>query len=566
MHGKPPRIDSIAGQGHILVDVHVGRGIAQLSPTAPGAPHHHRRHRVRAAKRPGGLTDIPGRQCGTDECGADALRLTVRINIIKEGDDLHVHPIGAPVFLEHLRRPGGHVPEGEVLPHEDCPRPESPHENIGEILLGHDAREGPVEDENDNVINADLGSNRRPLLNRGQQWQHVLRPNHLNGVRIEGDHHRLHSQLPSPINSGLQQRLVAAVNPIEHADGDHTRAKTLGNGIESMPNPHSTRVAHMDMDRFGGLVLIDKPAGYTSHDVVARVRRILHTKHVGHAGTLDPMATGLLVLGVERGTRFLAHLSANTKAYDATIRLGVATLTDDAEGEITAVAAAPDLAALTAGSDTEVAARIESALNEFRGEIQQRPSAVSAIKVKGQRAYARVRAGEDVELPARPVTVFTLTATAVRRATNQPAPNTADVPVIDVDVHVECSSGTYIRAIARDLGELLHVGGHLTSLRRTSVGAYQVANAVSLEELERTPQVSLPLDQAILTSFPSLAVTADEAAALSHGKRLPGRIDTGVHAAVDPNGHVIALIAPVAEHNPQAGMKTVFVARPSTLT
>src|ERR687894_100191 len=216
------------------------------------------------------------------------------------------------------------------------------------------------------------------------------------------------------------------------------------------------------MEDGSGLVVVDKPAGFTSHDVVARLRRILGTRKIGHAGTLDPMATGVLVCGVGRGTKLLGHLALDGKAYTATIRLGATTTTDEAE--VTDAAVAAGLAALT-------------------GPILQVPSAVSAIKVDGRRAYARVRAGEQVVLPARPVTVSAFTLLARRGA--------------DLDVAVECSSGTYVRALARDLGAALGVGGHLTALRRTRVGPFRLAHARTLPGLEAAPEVSLSLADAV---------------------------------------------------------------------
>ena len=190
-----------------------------------------------------------------------------------------------------------------------------------------------------------------------------------------------------------------------------------------------------------GLVVVDKPAGITSHDVVSRVRRLAGTRKVGHAGTLDPMATGVLVLGVDRATRLLGHLMLTEKAYDATIRLGVSTVTDDAEGDVVSTAS-------TAGLDE---ALVRATLAEFTGDLLQVPTAVSAIKVDGQRSYARVRAGEEVQLEPRPVTVHELVVHDVRRTDE----------VVDADVSLRCSSGTYVRAIARDAGARLGVGGHL---------------------------------------------------------------------------------------------------------
>jgi tRNA pseudouridine55 synthase len=212
------------------------------------------------------------------------------------------------------------------------------------------------------------------------------------------------------------------------------------------------------------VVVVDKPAGMTSHAVVSRVRRIAGTRKVGHAGTLDPMATGVLVLGVGRATRLLGHLMTGIKGYEATIRLGESTSTDDAEGESLAVVDAT-------GLDPE---DVTTALRAFVGDIEQRPSAVSAIKVDGQRAYARVRAGEQVDLPARPVTVESIDVREVRTLP----------PYVDVELSVTCSAGTYVRAIARDLGEALGVGGHLTMLRRTRVGQFTLDGARTLEELQ----------------------------------------------------------------------------------
>lgn len=288
-----------------------------------------------------------------------------------------------------------------------------------------------------------------------------------------------------------------------------------------------------------GLVVVDKPAGMTSHDVVGRLRRLFHTKKVGHAGTLDPMATGVLVLGLERGTKFLAHMVASTKAYDATIRLGQATSTDDAEGETISSA---DPSALSDAAITDGVAALT-------GDIMQKPAAVSAIKIDGKRAYERVRAGEDVEIPARPVTISRFDILEIRRGS-----------FVDVDVRVESSSGTYIRSLARDLGEALGVGGHLTALRRTEVGPFTLADARTLEELEESPTLSLSLDEALARSYPVLDVTEEEAAALAMGKWLEPRGLKGVHAAVDPSGRSVALIKEKGKR-----LATVFVARPSTL-
>jgi tRNA pseudouridine55 synthase len=271
-----------------------------------------------------------------------------------------------------------------------------------------------------------------------------------------------------------------------------------------------------------GLVVVDKPGAMTSHDVVARVRRLAGTRKVGHAGTLDPRATGVLVLGVERATRLLGHLMLTEKAYDATVRLGVATTTDDAEGEVTA-------AASTSGLDE---ATVRAAAAEFVGTIEQVPSAVSAVKVDGKRAYARVRAGEDVVLEPRTVTVHELVVRDVR-----PAGETTDV-----DVSVRCSSGTYIRAIARDLGAALGVGGHLTALRRTSVGPYDLSVARTLESLAEDFAV-LPMAAAARAAFASLDLDAEQATDVRFGRSLDLDL-AGVSALFDPAGEFLALYEP----------------------
>jgi tRNA pseudouridine55 synthase len=274
-----------------------------------------------------------------------------------------------------------------------------------------------------------------------------------------------------------------------------------------------------------GLVVVDKPAGMTSHDVVAKVRRLAGTRKVGHAGTLDPMATGVLVVGVNRATRLLGHLMLTEKAYDATLRLGVATSTDDAEGEVTAVASA-------AGVDE---ATIRAALAEFVGDIEQVPTSVSAIKVDGKRAYQRVRDGETVELKARPVTIHELVVHEVR-----PAGET-----VDVDVSVRCSSGTYIRAIARDLGARLGVGGHLAALRRTAVGPFALAGARTLEQLgERFEMV--PIADAARAGFPVRELDDALAADVRVGRALDLVVE-GVTAVFAPDGEFLALYEPRGE-------------------
>jgi tRNA pseudouridine55 synthase len=276
-----------------------------------------------------------------------------------------------------------------------------------------------------------------------------------------------------------------------------------------------------------GLVIVDKPAGMTSHDVVARMRRIAGTRRVGHAGTLDPMATGVLVIGVEKATRLLGHLVLADKAYSATIRLGQSTLTDDAEGSVTGGASA---AAVT---EHEVRAAVEP----LTGSIAQVPSSVSAIKVGGERAYKRVRTGAAVELTARPVTVTRFEVDGFRR----PAPE-----LLDVDAEIECSSGTYVRALARDLGAALGVGGHLTALRRTRVGPFTLGAARTLDELASLDDpVTLPLAEAVRAAMPVREVTDDEARSLSFGKALEPAGIAGTYAALAPDGSAVALLREV---------------------
>ena len=271
-----------------------------------------------------------------------------------------------------------------------------------------------------------------------------------------------------------------------------------------------------------GLVVVDKPGGMTSHDVVSRVRRLAGTRKVGHAGTLDPMATGVLVLGVNRATRLLGHLMLTEKGYDATIRLGVATTTDDAEGEVTATVSA-------AGLEEAV---VRAAAAEFVGDLLQVPTAVSAIKVDGKRAYQRVRDGEEVELQARPVTVHDLSVHGVRTVGE----------AVDVDVSVRCSSGTYIRAIARDLGARLGVGGHLTALRRTAVGPYDLASARTLDELGDAFAL-MPIADAARAAFPTRELDDAQAADVRVGRALDVDLD-GLTAVFAPDGEFLALYEP----------------------
>lgn len=276
-----------------------------------------------------------------------------------------------------------------------------------------------------------------------------------------------------------------------------------------------------------GLIVVDKSGGMTSHDVVARVRRIAGTRKVGHGGTLDPMATGVLVLGVGRATRLLTYVVGTDKIYRGTIRLGQSTITDDAEGEVVATAPADLVTAIT---DQGVWAE----LAKMTGEVDQVPSSVSAIKVNGVRSYHRVRQGEQVELPARRVTISRID---VLKITREPS-------VIDVEVDVACSSGTYIRAIARDLGVALGVGGHLTALRRTAVGGFTLAEAQTLEQLAELPDpVTLPLAQALARAMPVRSVDEAQAKTLSHGGPLPAIGQPGPYGVLGPDGVALAVVS-----------------------
>ena len=256
-----------------------------------------------------------------------------------------------------------------------------------------------------------------------------------------------------------------------------------------------------------GLLLVDKPAGMTSHDVVSKVRKLAGTRKVGHAGTLDPMATGLLVLGIESATKLLTFVVGADKTYLATIRLGASTITDDREGDVLQQASPEKLNKITS-------ALISSELSKLSGVIQQVPSAVSAIKVNGERAYDRVRAGEVFELKSREVTIYKLEVLGeIRREEN----------FIDLDVVVDCSSGTYIRAIARDLGSALGVGGHLTELRRTRIGKFDVSDAMQLESAV-TPLRLLLSAEAVKYVLPTIEITPEQAVFIRQGKRIIGEI------------------------------------------
>ncbi|WP_016909821.1 tRNA pseudouridine(55) synthase TruB [Streptomyces xiaopingdaonensis] len=284
----------------------------------------------------------------------------------------------------------------------------------------------------------------------------------------------------------------------------------------------------------GGLVVVDKPAGFTSHDVVAKLRGMARTRRVGHAGTLDPMATGVLVLGVERATKLLGHLALVEKEYLATVRLGQSTVTEDAEGELTGAEGAR-------GLDEDA---VRTAVEKLTGEILQIPSKVSAVKVDGKRAYARVREGEAVELAPRPATVSVFEVLSSHEET------AADgTPVTDLVVRVECSSGTYVRALARDLGEDLGTGGHLTALRRTRVGPYGLSGAHTLEQLQACVDEGrelpvLPVGEAAAAAFRRWDVDAEQARLLGNGAqlRMPEELGGATVAVFAPGGRFVALV------------------------
>ncbi|MCL7426615.1 tRNA pseudouridine(55) synthase TruB [Streptomyces sp. YS415] len=291
-----------------------------------------------------------------------------------------------------------------------------------------------------------------------------------------------------------------------------------------------------------GLVIVDKPSGFTSHDVVAKMRGIARTRRVGHAGTLDPMATGVLVLGVEKATKLLGHLALTEKEYLGTVRLGQTTLTDDAEGAITG---SQDASKVTRDA-------VDAGIAKLTGDIMQIPSKVSAIKINGVRSYKRAREGEEFEIPARPVTVSSFEVYDIRDAVAEDG-----TPVLDLVVSVVCSSGTYIRALARDLGAGLGVGGHLTALRRTRVGPYRLDGAKTLDQLQEELTV-LPLAEAATAAFPRWDVDTRRARLLTNGVRLEmpeeyaGR---GAVAVFDAEGRFLAL---VEEHKGKAKSLAVF--------
>ena len=348
--------------------------------------------------------------------------------------------------------------------------------------------------------------------------------------------------------------------PVERAGGDndhHHRARR-----------HRPDVPRGAVPASDGILLVDKPQGLTSHDVVGATRRLAATRKVGHAGTLDPMATGLLLLGIGRATRFLTYLVGADKTYEATIRLGVETTTEDAEGEVTT--------AHGCRRDDLTEERLRKALAVLTGQIQQVPSAVSAIKVDGVRAYKRVRDGQDVELEARPVTIHELRLTGEPRQAGVDLAGAAaggvatgaetdgaegEVQVVDLDVVVSCSSGTYVRALARDLGQALGCGAHLTALRRTGVGPFDVGQASTLIELSEqvetdavTPDprgaATVPLEEVARRCFERLALTEDEARALRYGQPLDAEV---LERAEAPEGRRLQASAKTAEQRVVAG-------------
>ncbi|MFW0784736.1 tRNA pseudouridine(55) synthase TruB [Gordonia sp. CPCC 206044] len=290
-----------------------------------------------------------------------------------------------------------------------------------------------------------------------------------------------------------------------------------------------------------GIVIVDKAAGMTSHDVVSKCRKIFDTRRVGHAGTLDPMATGVLVVGVERATKLLGLLSLTTKSYTAKIRLGAATDTDDREGQVISRADASHLAA----------DEITTGVAALTGDIDQIPAKVSAIKVDGRRAHSLARTGADFDLAARPVTVSRFDISEIR---------SAEDGFVDLDVTVDCSAGTYIRSLARDLGAGLGVGGHLTSLRRTAVGPFTLEHSRMIEELREHPRLSLTIDETAKLSFPHRDIDDDEAESISQGRWLDPVGRKGIYVVVDPAGQAIAL---VQEKGRRAS--SVMVVRPATL-
>ena len=277
-----------------------------------------------------------------------------------------------------------------------------------------------------------------------------------------------------------------------------------------------------------GFLVVDKAGGMTSHDVVAVGRKALGTRKVGHAGTLDPMATGVLVLGFGNGTRLLQYITDGDKSYVATIVLGASTVTDDKEGEMIATTNAADVA------DSEIA----RVLKTMVGTIAQRPSSVSAVKVGGERAYDRVRAGEKFELESRQITISQLDILAIRHL----------AATTEVDIEVTCSAGTFIRAIARDLGEALKVGGHLSALRRTRVAGFSEKDAVSFQDLKDQKFTPLKLADVARVTFSVRELTLEEVTELSFGRPLSENGTTSITAAMSPDNRLIALLKDDGKH------------------
>ncbi len=271
-----------------------------------------------------------------------------------------------------------------------------------------------------------------------------------------------------------------------------------------------------------GFLVVDKQPEMTSHDVVAIARRALGTRKVGHAGTLDPMATGVLVLGINNGTRLLQYISDGDKSYQATVVLGASTITDDVQGEVISVA---DTSNITN-------AQIEMEFSKLRGTIMQRPSSVSAVKIDGQRAYARVRSGQEVILPQREVTISQLDILAIRKFENG----------IEIDIQVTCSSGTFIRAVARDVGMGLGVGGHLNSLRRSRVARFSLDMAVTIEQLKNGDFTILDLAEVARVIFPVRQIGLDEKMELSFGRPLESNLNDQIFAGITGANELVALL------------------------
>jgi len=295
------------------------------------------------------------------------------------------------------------------------------------------------------------------------------------------------------------------------------------------------------MSATDGFVVVDKAGAMTSHDVVAVGRRVLGTRKVGHAGTLDPMATGILILGFGHGTRLLQYITDGDKSYRATIALGTATITDDVEGEVLSRASKSDLDAITD-------ADIQRDLSSMRGVISQRPSSVSAVKVDGKRAHERVRAGEVFELASREVTISQLDVLEIRRTDDE----------IQIDIEVTCSAGTFIRAIARDLGSTLNVGGHLTFLRRTRVASFGEDVANSFEKFKAGEFKTLGLVDVARSIFQVRDLDTEEAKELSFGRKISASPEAGIYAGISSSNELIALL-----ENRDDGAKPIAVFAPA---